>query len=413
MLSQRQILLRLYTAALAAVAGDRVTANYLQQHPWQSNRALAVIACGKAAAAMARGAQSVLGERIVHGLLVTKRGYLAAVSLPEQWHCLEAGHPLPDEDSLEAGRQLLDFVGKLPVGMPLLVLISGGTSALLEVLPPGVTLADLRRVNEWLLAGGADIRTMNRIRKSLSCIKGGGLCGYLGRRPVLNLMISDVQGDDPAVIGSGLLTPESGPEPVLPDLPAWLRLLLQAASACKQQPVSFPEIKQRIIANNRDACEAAAQIAGEIALSVQIHAPRFGPLPLVAGQLTDCLLAAEPGIHIWGGEPTLDLPENPGRGGRNQHLALSLAQALQGHDEITVLCGATDGSDGPTEDAGALVDSRTVQQGIDYPGGVKQALARADSGHFLEEVGALISTGPTGTNVMDLVIALKTGPRAE
>ncbi len=227
-------------------------------------------------------------------------------------------------------------------------------------------------------------------------------------------MISDVKGDDPAVIGSGLLTPEAGPEPVLPDVPEWLRPLLKAASACERQPLlSSSEVEQRIIASNRDACEAAARAAREMQLPVRLNPPLFGPLPKVARQLTDYLLTAEQGIHIWGGEPTLDLPENPGRGGRNQHLALSLAQTLQGHDEITVLCGATDGSDGPTEDAGALVDGRTVQQVIDYPGGATQALARADSGYFLEEAGALISTGPTGSNVMDLVIAYKTGPRDE
>jgi len=404
--SPRHILLHLYDTALAAVAGDRITADYLEQHPWQPNQALAVIASGKAAAAMAAGAETALGSRLERGLLVTKQGYLDNVSLPEHWDCLEAGHPLPDQASLEAGRRLLEFVQQLPPQMPLLVLISGGTSALLEVLPPGVTLDDLQRVNDWLLASGAEIAVINHIRKSLSCIKGGGLCGYLGSRPVLNLMISDVRDDDPSVIGSGLLSPVSVAEPALPAMPAWLEALLDSASGCPQQSPAT-HIEQQVIAGNRDACQAAAQAARSMQLPVQLHSPIFEPVPQAVSRIAQRLLTAEACVHIWGGEPTLVLPENPGQGGRNQHLALSLALALRGHAGITVLCGATDGSDGPTDDAGAVVDGQTVQEGVDYPGGVTRALERADSGRFLAEAGALISTGPTGTNVMDLVIAIK------
>jgi hydroxypyruvate reductase len=301
---------------------------------------------------------------------------------------------------------LLEFVQQLPAQMPLLVLISGGTSALLEVLPPGVTLADLQRVNDWLLASGSGIAVMNRIRKSLSCVKGGGLCGYLGARPVLNLMISDVRDDDPSVIGSGLLSPGGVAEPGLPALPAWLEGLLDSASACPRQS-STSKIEQQVIAGNRDACQAAAQTARSMQLPVQVHSPIFDPMPQAVSRIAQRLLTAEAGVHIWGGETTLVLPENPGQGGRNQHLALSLAQALRGHAEITVLCGATDGSDGPTDDAGAVVDGLTVLEEADYPGGATRALARADSGHYLAEAGALISTGPTGTNVMDLVMAIK------
>jgi len=404
--SPRHILLHLYDAALGAVAGDRITTDYLEQHPWQPNQALAVVASGKAAAAMAAGAETALGPRLEQGLLVTKRGYLDNVSLPGHWECLEAGHPLPDQASLEAGQRLLEFVQQLPPQMPLLLLISGGSSALLEVLPPGVTLDDLQRVNDWLLASGAEIAVMNRIRKSLSCIKGGGLCGYLGPRPVLNLMISDVSDDDPSVIGSGLLGPVSVAEPALPALPAWLEALLDSASGCPRQSPTT-QIEQRVIASNRDACQAAAQAARSMQLPVQLHSPIFDPMPQAVSRIAQRLLTAEAGVHIWGGEPTLVLPEDPGQGGRNQHLALSLARALRGHAGITVLCGATDGSDGPTDDAGAVVDGQTILEGIDYPGGVTRALERADSGRFLAEAGALISTGPTGTNVMDLVIAIK------
>ncbi|MDZ7663251.1 glycerate kinase type-2 family protein [Thiohalophilus sp.] len=405
------LLLELYHAGLGAVAGESVTARYLRQRPWQPEKPVALLACGKAAPAMARGAAAVLGQRVEHALLVTKHGYREP-GLPAHWQCLEAGHPLPDEASLQAGQRVLEFVAALPADMPLLTLISGGSSALLEVLPPGVSLADLRRVNDWLLGSGADIAAMNRVRKTLSCIKGGKLAGYPDGRPVLNLMISDVPGDDPAVIGSGLLTSQGADAP-LPELPDWLAMLLAKRADCPPTAASTSLIEQQIIACNRDACEAAAEAARARSLAVEVHDPLYAPLSEVTAQLAGFLRTAAPGVHIWGGEPTLSLPPSPGRGGRNQHLALSLALALQGESDITVLCGATDGSDGPGNDAGAIIDGTTVQQAIDYPAGAGRALARADSGTFLAEASALIDTGPTGTNVMDLVIAIKTGPRDE
>ena len=401
------LLLQLYHAGLGAVAGEPVTARYLRQRPWLPDRPVALLACGKAAPAMARGASAALGRRVEQALLVTKHGYREA-GFPTHWQCLEAGHPLPDEASLQAGQRVLEFVAALPAHMPLLTLISGGSSALLEVLPPGVSLADLRRVNDWLLGSGADIGAMNRVRKTLSCIKGGQLAGYLGERPVLNLMISDVAGDDPAVIGSGLLTPRAA-DPLPPaELPDWLAGLLARRADCPPAAAATPLIEQRIIACNRDACEAVADAARARSLPVELHEPLYAPVPEVTAQLAGFLRTAAPGVHIWGGEPTLTLPASPGRGGRNQHLALSLARALAGEPGISILCGATDGSDGPGNDAGAIIDCTTVQA-IDYPGGATRALTRADSGTFLAEAGALIDTGPTGTNVMDLVIAIKTG----
>lgn len=406
----RALLLSLYQAGLKAVAGETVTRRYLSQSNWQADTPVAVMACGKAAPAMARGAQAVLGQRIDQGLLVTKHGY-RETGLPPCWQCLEAGHPLPDESSLQAGQRLLDFVAQLPPAMPLLSLISGGTSALVEVLPPGVSLADLRQVNTWLLGSGTEIAGMNRVRKALSCLKGGKLVNYLGERPVLNLMISDVRGDDPAVIGSGLLTPDRDPLPS--NLPGWLTTLLAHSADCPPGRAVLPAVEPQIVASNQDACEAVAEAARARDIAVTILPPHYGPVAEVASGLAGFLRSAGAGVYVWGGEPTLELPPQPGRGGRNQHLALSLAKALGGEPGISVLCGATDGSDGPGNDAGAIIDGTTVRQASDYPGGAAGALDRADSGTFLAEAGALISTGPTGTNVMDLVIAIKTGPGAE
>lgn len=403
-----RIVLDLYQAALAAADGERATAGYLQENRWQADRPLALFACGKAADAMARGAATVLGARIDRAMLVSKRGYLPP-DCPHQWQCLAAGHPVPDARSLEAGQGLLHWIQELPPDMPLLILISGGTSALLEYLPPGVSLADLQRANTWLLGSGLEIGDMNRVRKRLSCLKGGKLTAYLGGRPVLSLLISDVPGDDPAVIGSGLLTPPAGSDSLPPDLPAWLVALTRLEANCPPPVDSNPAIEQYIIATNRDACEAAAAQARRYALPVHLHPPLFAPVAEVTTQLAGFLRIAPAGVHIWGGEPTVKLPAAPGRGGRNQHLALSLALALEGVDGVTVLCGASDGGDGPGDDAGAVIDGSTLGRASDYPGGARQALRQADSGGFLAEAGALVSTGPTGTNVMDLVIAIKSG----
>ncbi|MDZ7804238.1 glycerate kinase type-2 family protein [Thiohalophilus sp.] len=409
-IDSRSLLLSLYQAGLEAVAGQTVTRRYLRQRDWPADTSVAVLACGKAAPAMARGAEAVLGQRIDRGLLITKHGYGEA-GLSPRWQCLEAGHPLPDEASLQAGQRLLEYVAQLPPAMPLLSLISGGTSALLEVLPPGVSLADLQRVNTWLLGSGVDIAGMNRVRKALSCLKGGKLLNYLGERPVLNLMISDVRGDDPAVIGSGLLSPQQATLPS--NLPDWLRALLAKSATCPPARAGLPTVEQHIVASNQEACEAVAEAARRRDLPVAIQPPCYGPVAEVASELAGFLRSAAPGIYVWGGEPTVELPSQAGRGGRNQHLALSLALALAGEPGISVLCGATDGSDGSGNDAGAMIDGTTVRQAADYPGDASQALAQADSGTFLAEAGALISTGPTGTNVMDLVIAIKTGPSAE
>ena len=198
----RSELLDIFKAGLAAVEGRAVVARYLAQHPVAG--ACSLVALGKAAGAMALGALESLGEGVIDGLVISKPGHLPrGLFNHPQLTLIEGGHPLPDRSSLEAGAALLDFLSHLPPERALLFLISGGTSSLVEVLRPGVGLADLQRVNRWLLGSGLPIEKMNRIRKSLSAIKGGGLLRYVGGRSVTGLFISDVRWDDPAVIGSG------------------------------------------------------------------------------------------------------------------------------------------------------------------------------------------------------------------
>ncbi|HJX19266.1 MAG TPA: glycerate-2-kinase family protein, partial [Acidiferrobacterales bacterium] len=195
----RQDVLRIFKSAIAAVHGRERVRDYLRQHPVSAP--VYLLSIGKAACAMAQGVHAVLGSGIVDALIVTKQGH--AEALP--WPVLEAGHPLPDEQSLAAGQRLIEFVAAIPPDAMILVLLSGGASALVEALPQGMDLAQLRAVNDWLLAAGLDIAAMNRIRKRLSRIKGGRLAKLLAPRPVLCLAISDVPGDDPRAIGSGPL----------------------------------------------------------------------------------------------------------------------------------------------------------------------------------------------------------------
>ena len=204
----RQQLLEIFQAALVETNGRARVSEYLHKHPLVSP--VYLIAFGKAAGAMARGAHEVLGNRIRDGLVVTKRG--SSELLP--WPVLEAGHPMPDAASLEAGERLIEFVKSVPRDAQVLTLLSGGASALVEALPSGLGLTRLRELNRWLLGAGLDIHAMNAIRKRISLLKGGRLAQLLYPRKVLCLAISDVSGDDPRSIGSGPLVAE--PEADIP-----------------------------------------------------------------------------------------------------------------------------------------------------------------------------------------------------
>jgi hydroxypyruvate reductase len=392
-------LLGAYAAALAAVDGHRVVAQRLRREPLSGP--VYVIALGKAAEAMASGALDVLGDRIAGAFLVAKT---SGHSLP--WPVHTGGHPVPDERSLDAGRALDDFLATIPADSTVLVLLSGGASSLIEQLPKGITLSDLQRVNEWLLASGLDIHAMNRVRRRLSRLKGGQLAARLAGHRVLGLVISDVPGDDLRSIASGPLTaPGAGDAPPA-GLPAFVEEILARAPATAPGGLSPMDLRVERVAGNEDARRAAVEWA------VGQGQPAHLESRLITGDAADAglrlakvLLESPPGVlHAWGGEATVRLPAQPGRGGRAQHLALSAARVLSGHEEVYLLAAGSDGSDGPGEDAGALVDGGTLARGEPLAGSATEALARADAGTFLEVSGDLIQTGPTGTNVMDLML---------
>lgn len=394
--SSKQILAELFLSSLKAVNGRCVVEQQLQTVPIKGN--VAIVAIGKAAAAMFSGAKNQLTGQIESALIITKAGHADKTS---GWPCVESGHPLSDEKSIAAGTQLLEFIRHIPERTKFLALISGGTSALAEVLPENLDLATLQKINTWLLGSGLAIHDINQVRQAVSLIKGGKALNSLLQNEMTQFLISDVRNDDPAIIGSGLFVDAENSQP-LPDLPDWLQQYIQKPQMIK--PVS---VKSHIVANNEMACLAIVEEANQANYSVTYHGQTlYGDVFELAELLAKELINAPAGLHIWGGETTLVLPDKPGRGGRNQSLALALACKLDGINGITVLVGATDGSDGASDDAGAIIDGFTLQRGQQL-GNAKDYLAAADAGTFLAEAGDLISTGATGTNVMDLVIAIK------
>ncbi len=404
----RKHLQEIFAAALASVDGRACVRNALRQHEYSS--AHNVIAIGKAAPAMLQGALDELSYKINQGLLITKHGHAELDAFPKNIKLIEAGHPWPDQASLSAGKALLDFIKARPADSQLLFLISGGASSLVEVLSDDISLDELHKVNDWLLGSGLDIHAMNHVRKAISCIKGGRLAQQLDGRPALALLISDVPGDDPSTIGSGLLVAEilEQTEARL-DLPGWIETLMQAGKPAPQaHDDCFDSISIEIIASLRDAKHAAAEKGRALGYEVYEHAATLGGDAVMLGrQLASELLAGPDVLHVWGGETTVRLPKQPGRGGRNQQLALAAAIELEGEEKLALLAAGTDGTDGPTDDAGALVDGQTLAraeaQGLD----AETALNHADAGAFLAASGDLIQTGPTGTNVMDLMLGLK------
>jgi len=405
----RQQLLDCFYHTLELIHGQACVQKALSAHPLLF-RQCRVIAIGKAAQAMAQGADQILAENIKQGLLITKFHHSDARALSTQWQCYEAAHPIPDETSLAAGRQLLKFITE-DDDLPVLFLISGGASSLVEVLPESTSLKQWQKLNEWLLASGLGINKINVIRKKVSQIKGGKLLSYLQGRETHALLISDVPGDHLNMIGSGLLFPTQDDSISIVDsgLPDWMTQMIAEGQQYKNTEQKGLLSSYEIITNNRMALQSAKEFLTALGKPIFLHENFLaGDAEQVGRELANYLSDdAESGFHIWGGETTVVLPDIPGRGGRNQHLALSVAVKLSGNKTITVLVAGTDGSDGPTEDAGGLVDGGTLARGTLSGLDAVDCLANADSGHFLEAAGDLLYTGPTGTNVMDLIIAVK------
>lgn len=377
-MSARRILLELFDAALRATHGRASVEMALREQTSDC----AVFAVGKAAAAMALGAHDALGARLRQMLVITKDGHsspelarLAGVTI------LESAHPVPDERSLAAGAAFERALVNLGERCYPIFLVSGGSSSLVEILREGRTLAELRAINESGLASGQPIEVLNAGRARLSRLKAGGVARLLAGRPATALFISDVPQDDPAVIGSGLLG---------------------------QDGSKGDDILRVVVANLGVAVREVASVASAHGLRLQAGAGRFdGDAVDVARQFVEALRACEADGLVWGGESTVKLSEKHGHGGRNMHLALAAARLLRADEPLTILSAGTDGTDGVTTDAGAIVDAGSVERAELAGCDVERAFREFDSGFALEASGDLVHTGPTGTNVGDLLIGIR------
>jgi len=403
----------IFGQAVQSVDGRHCVSDYLRENALSEQ--ISVLAIGKAACHMAQGACDVYSDRIVDGLIITRHGYVDIV-MPKIMQVLEAGHPVPDSDSLTAGQALLAFMQRVTMDSELLVLISGGASSLVEVLSEDVTLNQLQKLNEWLLRSGLPITEMNAIRQQVSCIKGGGLCNYLQGHRTTVLLISDVEQDDPTVIGSGLLFP-SNHLPHLPkdvSIPVEFENLLDKVKQPKIQRSANKLIKWKIIANIHKAQAEARLIAESLGYRCKVYPEYLRGDAIVVGRQLAASIQSQPGVlHIWGGETTVSLPTSPGIGGRCHSLALSAAIELQRMQQShpksnwSLLAAGTDGKDGVCEAAGVCIGKTSFENTVNRLENAvrpQDFLNRADAGSFFALGNNQVLTGPTGTNVNDIIL---------
>ncbi len=326
---ETDLLTELFLEGVRAVSGKQAVAN--AKEIVAASAPTHVLSVGKAACAMYLGLDETL--RQLPALIVTKHGHSKDGPAPgARVEVIESSHPVPNEDSLAAGKRALEFVGVCGRDYRLLMLVSGGASALVEALRDGYTLADLETTTRRYLSDGSDIHAINAARREISRIKGGGLLAPFEGRGVQVLAISDVSGDDIGVIGSGIGAKSTG---------------------------DF-DYDCRIIASNEVARSAIAVRAQAEGLAVIVNEESlYDDVNALAKRIAARCISGPPGLYIFGGEPTVELPDSPGRGGRNQALGLLLAKQFQGRGGITCLVAGTDGSDGVADAAGAIVDGES------------------------------------------------------
>ncbi|WP_312364545.1 glycerate kinase [Ensifer sp.] len=411
-----------FAAALAAVDPLIVVPPFLPTPPL--NGRTVVVGAGKAAARMAEAVEAHWDGEL-EGLVVTRYGHGSACRRIE---VVEAGHPVPDEAGADAARRILDLVSGLGPGDLVLCLISGGGSSLLSMPRPGVTLAEKRAINRALLVNGVPIGEMNCVRRHLSAIKGGRLAEACGPARIVTLVLSDVPGDDPAVVASGPTIPDASTsadalailERYGIDVPPAVRAALSAPSA---RPTAAPNVANRVVvvATAQHALEAAAAKARDLGLAPLILSNRIegeardvGAVhAAIARQVRDFgQPLSGPALLLSGGETTVSV-RGKGRGGRNVEFLLALAAGLDGCAGIHALACDTDGIDGSEDNAGALLRPDTLARAKALGLDAGAHLEDNDAYSFFERLGDLIVTGPTRTNVNDFrAVLIEAGDRA-
>ncbi len=431
----RQLAWQIIQSALKAVDPAKAVKNYFDNAPQIVTQIKAtpgrifVVGAGKAGTPMAVAVSQLFSDKISAGLVIVKHDHRGDTALGKI-ALKEASHPIPDEVGLMATQEITHLLAQTDHNDTVICLISGGASALLSLPAEGISLADLQATTQALLAAGGTINQVNTIRKHLSAIKGGQLARLAAPAKVYTLILSDVVGDPLEVIGSGPTVPDPTtfadawaiveqyqlatklPEAVVQRLQAGLRGGLPDTP--KPNDTIFRQVSTTIIGSNRFAAQAAietAQLAGFEALLlstfIEGEAREVGRVVagLAKGLLKDEGSTKRPACLVMGGETTVTLQGN-GKGGRNQEMALSAAIALTGWNNVLLICLGTDGTDGPTDAAGAFADGTTISRAEGMSMDAVKFLNRNDAYNFFAALDDLIITGPTYTNVNDLIIIL-------
>jgi glycerate 2-kinase len=391
-----------------------------------SFRNIYVIGTGKASASMGQAMEEILGEKISGGHIIVKYGHSANL---ERISVTEAGHPIPDTKGFRATESIIRFAEKTTGSDLVFCLLSGGGSALMSDCPDGLTEGELMDLNDLLVRSGADIREINTVRKHLSDVKGGRLARLLSPSTIINLIISDVPGDLPEIIASGPTYPDTTTfrqafdiihkyylqDKVAPSVIDYLTKGMNGIIKETPRPEDpvFKNVNTFLLGTNKTAVEAArlkAVKSGLVpwAIDCNIH----GDTVEISKILVETAIRYQktesnpkPACLLFGGETTVRVT-GAGIGGRNQHLALSCAILLAGHTGITVLAAGTDGSDGPTDAAGGVVDGNTYNTAITKGIDPQKYLNEFNSYHFFENTAEHVMTGPTRTNVMDIIVVV-------
>ncbi len=406
----RAIADQIVAASIAAVQPDGAVRRALEGQIFSGR--VVLVAAGKAAWQMAKAASDFLGDRIEGGVVVTK--YDHVMGPIANFDCREAGHPVPDENSFLGTQAALDLVSGLTAQDTVLFLLSGGGSALFEKpLIPGVELQD---ITNQLLACGADIVEINTLRKRFSAVKGGKFAQICAPAHVFTIILSDILGDPLDMIASGPACPDSATRDQALAIAAKYKLKLsdQAKALLEvETPKELSNVTTQINGSVRELCAAAAAICREQGYEPIMLTDQLTCQAKEAGAFLASILKTHAGsgkklAYLAGGETVVYLT-GKGKGGRNQELALSAASIIDGIPGCALFSVGSDGTDGPTDAAGGYVDYETAgalkAMGVD----IFDVLRQNDAYHALQKVGGLIITGPTGTNVNDVAVALLDG----
>ncbi len=407
-----------YRAVLSHVSSDgRVLKIGAKRYRLGDFDKIWVIGAGKASAAMARAMERILGRRITGGLINIPDGIETRLRRIELCPC---GHPIPDERGAQGARRMLEIAHAAGSGDLIVALISGGASAMLPAPALPLSLQDKQQLTRRLLACGATIHEMNTVRKHLSLIKGGQLAQAAFPAHLHTLMISDVVGDDPEVIGSGPTVPD--PSTVFDAKKILKKYGIGITPAMSQALHETPKpgdpglakASHRIVASNKQAVAAAAKCARELGYRTRVLSTTVQgetrdaaaqQMEFVKRMLRSSRSLRRPACLLSGGETTVTV-HGDGLGGRNQEFVLAAILELGDEGPVTVLSAGTDGIDGPTDSAGAIADSTTLVRAAALGLDARRFLDNNDSYRFFEPLHALLKTGPTGTNVADVRIFL-------